>query len=220
VRAPLQERSQQSLERMLDAAEALIHERGFDELTVSELVQRSRTSVGSFYARFEDKAALLRAVHDRVLGKLEATFEQRVSERAPTASLAEAVREEVESFLKLVTRDAAFVRAFSAFAADPVLLARGARTNRRHFAIFRSALMAHVGEITHADPERAIRFAYGVHQSAATALSWMLRSPEPPISPTDTAVELTRMLLGYLQFGVPPAPQASIKPKPRPRRKA
>src|SRR6476661_5441098 len=54
VRAPLQERSQQSLERMLDAAEALIYERGFDELTVGDLVQRSRTSVGSFYARFED----------------------------------------------------------------------------------------------------------------------------------------------------------------------
>jgi AcrR family transcriptional regulator len=46
-RPPQQQRSKESLERILDAAESLIRERGFDSMTVAEVVQRSGSSVGS-----------------------------------------------------------------------------------------------------------------------------------------------------------------------------
>lgn len=199
---------------MLDAAEALIYERGFDELTVGDLVQRSRTSVGSFYARFEDKTALLRAVQDRVLGRLERTFEQRARERPGTASLAAALYAEVEMYVTLVTRDAAFVRAFSAMGTDPVMCARGVRTDCCHYASFKSALMPHASEIQHGRPELAIRFAYSIHLSASISLSWSLASSSADFSPAETTRELTRMLLGYLKSGAPAAPS-----KPRARRK-
>ena len=56
---PRQRRSHESLERILDAAESLIRERGFDTMTIAEVVQRSGSSVGSLYARFNNKLGLL-----------------------------------------------------------------------------------------------------------------------------------------------------------------
>ncbi|MFQ5417449.1 MAG: TetR/AcrR family transcriptional regulator, partial [Myxococcota bacterium] len=65
VRPPQQARSQQTLDRILDAAEAMVSEKGFEDSPVSAIVRRAGSSVGAFYARFEDKYALLRALSDR-----------------------------------------------------------------------------------------------------------------------------------------------------------
>jgi len=65
VRSPVQRRSRRTLDRLLDAAEALLADRTFDELTVTEVVRRAKSSVGSFYARFPDKEALLGAIYER-----------------------------------------------------------------------------------------------------------------------------------------------------------
>jgi AcrR family transcriptional regulator len=198
---------------MLEAAERLTHERGFEALTVSELVQRSRTSVGSFYARFEDKAALLRAVQDRALGRLESTFDERARNRPPTASLAEAVHAAVEMFVQLVSRDAPLIRAFYAQGADPMLRKRVARTDQLHFAIFRAALLEHQGEIRHPDPERAILFAYSTHLTIALSLSWTIGTADARFSPAETAAELSRMLAAYLQGGSLPEREPRAKPR-------
>src|SRR5688500_18502861 len=65
VRAPQQQRSQDTLQRLLDAAETLLEEAPWDSITVAALVARARSSVGAFYARFPDKDALLQHLHQR-----------------------------------------------------------------------------------------------------------------------------------------------------------
>ena len=62
---PLQARSQQTLESILDAAEALLREKNFGDISVSEIILRAGASTGSFYARFESKDALLPALYKR-----------------------------------------------------------------------------------------------------------------------------------------------------------
>ena len=52
VRAPQQARSRAALNALLDAAERLVSERGFDETAVTDITDRAHTSVGSFYRRF------------------------------------------------------------------------------------------------------------------------------------------------------------------------
>ena len=61
-RSPQQLRSRQTLDRLLDAAEAVIREEGISELTVAKVVKRGQSSVGAFYRRFPDREALLFAV--------------------------------------------------------------------------------------------------------------------------------------------------------------
>src|SRR5512138_2072181 len=75
VKPPQQARSQKTLERLLDAAEELIAERGVSSVTVSEVVRRAGSSVGAFYARFPDKDALLATLHERTCVEALATAE-------------------------------------------------------------------------------------------------------------------------------------------------
>jgi AcrR family transcriptional regulator len=64
-REPLQQRSQASLDRLLDVTEELLKERRFESILVADIVRRAKSSVGVFYSRFQDKADVLFALMDR-----------------------------------------------------------------------------------------------------------------------------------------------------------
>jgi AcrR family transcriptional regulator len=70
-RAPRQARSQHTLERFLDATQQLLDERPFEEITVADIVRRADRTVGSFYARFDDKYAVLYEVVERVFVRIK-----------------------------------------------------------------------------------------------------------------------------------------------------
>lgn len=59
VRRPRQARSQETLDRFLTATEQLLAERPFEDITVADIVARAGRTVGSFYARFDDKDSVL-----------------------------------------------------------------------------------------------------------------------------------------------------------------
>jgi AcrR family transcriptional regulator len=67
VSVPKQARSEQTLIRLLDAAESLIRDKGLGAVSVPEIVSRAGSSVGGFYARFKDKDELLLALEERFL---------------------------------------------------------------------------------------------------------------------------------------------------------
>ncbi len=65
IRTPRQPRSRATLQRLLDAAEQLLEKKTFEEVSVTEVAAKARSSVGAFYARFSDKDALLDALYER-----------------------------------------------------------------------------------------------------------------------------------------------------------
>lgn len=67
VRPPQQARSRRTLRRILDASLDLLEREGQDALTVTTITKKARTSVGSFYARFEGKDDLLRYMGESAL---------------------------------------------------------------------------------------------------------------------------------------------------------
>jgi AcrR family transcriptional regulator len=62
---PQQQRSRETLQRVLDAFVELLAKKPFEEITMAELARRSRIAVTSIYARFENKQALVLAAHER-----------------------------------------------------------------------------------------------------------------------------------------------------------
>ena len=58
---PRQERSAQSIERILDAAHRLASDEGLGQLTVGRVAKEAGVSAGKVYYWFEDKDALLAA---------------------------------------------------------------------------------------------------------------------------------------------------------------
>ncbi len=75
LRAPVQQRSIESMNRMLDAGEQLCTEGGISALTLESVIELADTSTGSFYARFGDMRGFLDAMHQRALGRLGADLE-------------------------------------------------------------------------------------------------------------------------------------------------
>ncbi len=64
-RAPRQERSQATRERILAALSRLLEHKRFDAISTTELTRAANCSMSSLYARFPTKDALLSAFHDR-----------------------------------------------------------------------------------------------------------------------------------------------------------
>ncbi len=64
-KTPVQRRSRERVERMLQAATELIGERGSDALRMSEVAERAGVSIGSLYQFFPDKTAIVAALVER-----------------------------------------------------------------------------------------------------------------------------------------------------------
>src|ERR1044071_6306963 len=69
-RPPQQSRSQETLDRILDAAEQVLAEKAFGEATLAEIMERAGVTVGAFYRRYPDKNALLRHLDERFFGEM------------------------------------------------------------------------------------------------------------------------------------------------------
>ncbi|MGH3182754.1 MAG: TetR/AcrR family transcriptional regulator [Streptosporangiaceae bacterium] len=60
-------RAEQRVQRFLDAAQAIITQKGSTDFTVQEVVDRSRQSLRSFYQHFDGKHELLLALFEDAL---------------------------------------------------------------------------------------------------------------------------------------------------------
>jgi AcrR family transcriptional regulator len=204
-RQPQQRRSQESLERILDAAEYLIRERGFDDMTVAEVVQRSDSSVGSLYARFRNKRGLLQAVqaryHERVEDAIGAAFDEARDE-----CLVDAVQRVVGVLCNHLLNEPELFRAFVLEAVfDKRVLAQGERANANRRKKLTDVLLAHRAEIRHPDPELAVGWFYTVCMAMLRERITFGEAAElSGAYPDETMIrELTRTVTNYLMCGDP-----------------
>lgn len=91
---PRQARSRRTYHRLLEAAEALLAERSFDEVTIDEIAERAGYTKGAFYARFDSKGALLRHLVARLTDGAREAWEAYLDpggwEGVPAAEVVEA----------------------------------------------------------------------------------------------------------------------------------
>ncbi|HEX7669666.1 MAG TPA: helix-turn-helix domain-containing protein [Polyangiaceae bacterium] len=202
VRPPRQVRSQKTLERVLDAAEEVIAERGVTALTVAEVVRRAGSSVGAFYARFQDKDSLLATLHERSCSEALATAELALHPaRWGSKDLRVIVSEVVRFTVSLCEERRGLLLAFIALAAaDPAYAERRANLESQIAALLYEFLRAREREVSHPDLRTAAHVA--IRMMLATAEYGALirrQSPgEPELSDDRIATELARAVLSYL----------------------
>jgi AcrR family transcriptional regulator len=212
VRPPRQARSRETLDRILDAAEALVAEKGFDDTPVAEIVQGAGSSVGAFYTRFRDKEGLLHALYDRYYEQAIATADLALDPaRWEGASISEILRAVVRFLVGTYREQRGLVRAFVIRNhTDPSFRARRERLSHYVSERLSDLLMARRGEISHDDPERAAAFALMLVFSTIDNLLFdEMRSGALALSDDEYSTELTRACLAYLG-----APEISRKEKP------
>jgi AcrR family transcriptional regulator len=150
------------LDRIALAALELMEEGGVERATVAAIVARAGASVGSFYARFAGKDDLIRYLQDRIWAEARNRWDTALENHDWEALSLEAVVEGVVGLL---------LRSFRADYHQREILGRERRRDeegaRRVFAFHQHILatvtplfLAHQEEITHPDPEWAIRLGY------------------------------------------------------------
>jgi AcrR family transcriptional regulator len=190
VQPPKQPRSRKTLERIVAAGLAILEEDGPDAVTVQAVVRRSRTSVGSFYARFKGKVDLLAYLAESV--RESAIAEWRASVAAPTGSggrLPEAVVSVIDHLIEVRDRWDAGVRAAAG------LPDHGSDHDAFCASVvdeLASRLLAHRSEMTHDRPEVGVR----VGLRAAMGVI-----DHEDLAPDDLRRECIALLMAYLGAG-------------------
>lgn len=87
ARVPTQNRGRMRVEALLDAAESVIAERGYDAATMTEIAERAGASIGSLYQYFPTKAAIADMLRSRLWDALYAEL-AGLSEAASGATAA------------------------------------------------------------------------------------------------------------------------------------
>jgi len=70
-------------EELMDAAQVLFLEKGFDATSVDEIVKRADVAKGTFYFYFKTKDEVLQALRERFVDTFQERLEDAVSARAP-----------------------------------------------------------------------------------------------------------------------------------------
>jgi AcrR family transcriptional regulator len=190
------------LERILEAAEEVVSEKGFDSATVSEIVHRARSSVGAMYARFNDKDSLLACLHERFCEQALATAEVALDPaRWEGASIAEIFSTALPFLVHTYHLKRGLIRAFIVRGStDQPFAERAGRLSRTISERLVSLLEARRDEIKHPDPTLAVDFGLRMTFDTldqATLYSDIQRSMIK-YSPEQLAEELTRAFLSYL----------------------
>lgn len=77
-RAPIQRRSTQRVDRMLDVCARLLDEVGYEALTTKAIAEQAGISIGSVYQYFPDKRSMVRSLALRYLEEFLQRLEQRL----------------------------------------------------------------------------------------------------------------------------------------------
>jgi AcrR family transcriptional regulator len=101
IRTPQQARSRRSRERALAAAVAAFEERGYDETTTAAIAARAGIGVGTLYAYFPDKRALLLEILDGTVRAIaDHVVESLVPERWREGDPRDHIRAVIESVFR------------------------------------------------------------------------------------------------------------------------
>jgi AcrR family transcriptional regulator len=201
VAQPKQARSQDSLRRILDAAESLLEERAFGEVSIADIARRARSSVGGFYARFRDKDELLLALQERFVTELEQRFDEVEKQTRGSKDFQALLRPSLHLLVDIYRVRRGLLMAFAARASENRRLHSAGLVFRRDVVRRFTALMLQFREqITHPDPELAadlsVQLAIGFMEQ--TLASGRLRVAGELLPEGRIEEELERALRSYL----------------------
>ncbi|WP_230860610.1 TetR/AcrR family transcriptional regulator [Actinoplanes aureus] len=162
IRPPLQQRSREAWQRVLDAGVTILEEGGYEAFTIAAVCERAQVPPRALYARVDNKDALFLAVYEHGLARVradQAVLDERDRWRGVPAEriVAEAVRLVAGVF----DRHAALLRAVILISGvHPEVHRRGRRYSRELGDQFTALILETGVEIDQPDPGGAIRAAF------------------------------------------------------------
>ena len=211
---PRQARSAARVELLLDVAEEVFEEVGYDAATTNLVAQRAEVPVGTLYRWFPDKAALAEALADRYLAQLLDLYSRLLTDVDPGERIGDFIHRVIGRFIA-ETRDQ---RALPALLVSAMAPGGGSTAGAR----LRAALTDHIrglielrvpgipADLRDRTAEVCVTLTYLVVASAAA---------DPGDADTQLTDEYVDVLLAYLEAKFPSAghpawtdPDVPVKP--------
>ena len=205
--APQQERSRESLRKLLKAAAEVLGQHGVEGTTIPRIAQHAGLTPGAIYRRFPDKEALLEEV---ILGILERQDERTRTglspEKAAQIPLTVFAEQIIHGMVVGYRHSAALLRALRIFVqgrANTPFWRKACRLEVRSYERVIELFLAHRDQIHHPDPRGAVSMALMMVISTLFEIVVMPTDlgPIKNFLPKDDLAlrrELTRAFLSYL----------------------
>ncbi|MCH8203741.1 MAG: TetR/AcrR family transcriptional regulator [Candidatus Hydrogenedentes bacterium] len=107
-RVPVQARSRERVERILDAAAQLLSDQGYDAVKTNLIAKRAGVSIGSIYQFFPNRFAIFNALADRYRKKIASALSKTMGPESPDRPWEEALEDGFESLAEMWRDDWAF----------------------------------------------------------------------------------------------------------------
>ena len=205
-RPPVQERSRESLRRMLDAAEVVLAKHGLEGAILPRIAAKAGISAANVYRRFRDKDALMAAVFQRIRERSSAATAAQVDpEMVRPIGLVRFSRNIIEAMIQNYRGDAGLIRASVQYSErhwETAFVRTTRASEAQSFQTMVDTFMIWRDQIKHPDPERAVRFGFVMIAVVLRELILFNRARifEDVLSLDDDILktELPRMFLRYL----------------------
>ncbi len=116
-RRPVQARSRERVNTILRHAAAIFHETGVDAASMSAIARQSGMSLASLYRYFPNKAAIVHAIAEQQVEKMERALRERLQE----LNLSDAVDVLIDQFYEFYRHEPAYSAIWSGVEAMPEL---------------------------------------------------------------------------------------------------
>ncbi len=108
-RVPVQARSRERVERILDAAAQLLSDEGYDAVKTNLIAKRAGVSIGSIYQFFPNRFAIFNALAGRYRKKIATSLSKTMGPNSPDRPWEEALEEGFQSLAEMWRNDWAFL---------------------------------------------------------------------------------------------------------------
>ncbi len=206
-RRPVQQRSTQRVEKMLESCAQLIDELGYEGVTTTLIAERAGVAVGSLYQFFPDKRAVVQELTRRNLSR----FVDVIGERFATSDLAnwwDAVDTVIDVYITMHRDVPAFSRLHFGDVVDLRLLDESKDNN----AVIADKLIALLGERFTLDDEQLLLPLSVAVEAADAVLNLAFR--RDPSGDAELVAEAKELVRGYLANRLPDD-QPNDMPSPR-----
>lgn len=202
-REPRQERSRETVERILTAAHSVLVSRGYEGASTNRIAAEAGISPGSFYQYFPDKHAVLDVVIERYAERMRARITDAFMSTLTEPSLDAAVRANVVALINAFEEHAALLRVLAE------QLPRSADARRSEFTHHIDELLAAFLRVRRPSQEPEGPEGPSAGNTDNAAVAWVLvRAVEnltisyvldpPPVDRETIINEITVLFTGYL----------------------
>ena len=202
VNKPQQDRSRETLRKLLEATETILSKEPAEELSVRQVLKLSGVSNGSFYSRFENKEALIKecwkSLVETVNDNLERNFDELL-EKPLEEKVHKLIGWQIQRYYQYRGVFRAYLNLLRTTNLKPTK--KNLTSYADHGRTTTEFLMASASEIKHPDPVHAIDIAVFVTYASARELIFAPQAPHASsmkMSKKKLTDELTNVFLSIL----------------------